>query len=200
VVTTKVLSPALQSVFELSPAWRSAGAEGHRQRQTKASVSLVCHALGNPAAVAGLGRIPSSGFNGGSTRSNCQGEIRHSVRGRDAGSQAQTIRPFAPQAQRVRNRRVMEMTSGGKRGKPKAGFPSFPTALGNRCCDSHIPTTPAPRGKVENQRQVSHFPTGCLCLKSKSERKPGGGSLRSRLQAHSSMRICSRSLHLGLLH
>src|ERR1700680_1374341 len=56
----------------------------------------------------------------------------------------------------------MEMTGGGKRGKPKPGFPSFPPALGNRCGDSHIPTTPAPRGKVENQKQVSHFPTCCL--------------------------------------
>ena len=27
--------------------------------------------------------------------------------------------------------RAMEMTVHGKRGKPKAGFPSFPTALGN---------------------------------------------------------------------
>jgi hypothetical protein len=28
--------------------------------------------------------------------------------------------------------------------------------------DSHIPTAPARRGKVENQRQVSHFPTCCF--------------------------------------
>ena len=37
--------------------------------------------------------------------------------------------------------RAMEMTGHGKRGKPKAGFPSFPTALGNRQRrDFHIPT------------------------------------------------------------
>ena len=30
--------------------------------------------------------------------------------------------------------------------------------------DSHIPTAPATRGKVENQKQVSHFPTGCFPL------------------------------------
>jgi hypothetical protein len=36
------------------------------------------------------------------------------------------------------------MTGYGKRGKPKTGFPSFPTALGNRKKrDSHIPTAPA---------------------------------------------------------
>jgi hypothetical protein len=35
----------------------------------------------------------------------------------------------------------MEMPRGGKRGKPNGGFPSFPTALGNRNGgDFHIPT------------------------------------------------------------
>jgi len=52
----------------------------------------------------------------------------------------------------------------GKRGKPKAGFPLFPQPLGNLAKsgrDSHISTAPATKadGKVENQKQVSHFPT-----------------------------------------
>src|SRR5947207_3270590 len=78
------------------------------------------------------------------------------------------------------------MTGYGKRGKPKAGFPSFPTALGNRKRrDSHIPTAPARRGKVENQTQVSHFPTCCLFF---SERRPGARF--APLQAHRSIRKC----------
>jgi len=41
-------------------------------------------------------------------------------------------------------KRAVEMTGYGKRGKPKAGFPPFPTALGNRKKrDFHIPTAPA---------------------------------------------------------
>src|SRR6202521_5641247 len=52
----------------------------------------------------------------------------------------------------------------GKRGKPRAGFPLFPQPLGNLAKgrrDSHISTAPATKadGKVENQKQVSHFPT-----------------------------------------
>jgi hypothetical protein len=67
----------------------------------------------------------------------------------------------------------MEMTGYGKRGKPKAGFPSFPTALGNR--QGAIPTFPQPRlrprGKVEIQKQDSHFPVAALVLFKKEERK-----------------------------
>jgi hypothetical protein len=37
----------------------------------------------------------------------------------------------------------MEMPGRGKPGKPNPGFPAFPPALGNRNCDSHIPTAPA---------------------------------------------------------
>ena len=49
------------------------------------------------------------------------------------------------------------MTSYGKRGKPKAGFPSFPTALGNRCA---IPTFPRPRlfPLLPNQNQRKEAP------------------------------------------
>src|SRR6266496_1569337 len=58
---------------------------------------------------------------------------------------------------------------------------------------SHRPDDEA-RGKVEIQKQDFHFPTGSIPLfqtKDKTkERRPGGGSLRSRLQAHSSMRKC----------
>ena len=54
--------------------------------------------------------------------------------------------------------------NGGKRGNPKAGFPLFPPFLGNLAKKREIPTFPQLRrkqadGKVENQKQVSHFPT-----------------------------------------
>ena len=54
------------------------------------------------------------------------------------------------------------MTRYGTRGKPKAGFPPVPQRLGisPTARDSHIPTAPAAAGKVQNQKQVSHFPTG----------------------------------------
>jgi len=51
---------------------------------------------------------------------------------------------------------------GGKRGKPNPGFPLFPPPLGNLANsrrDFHIPTAQAKRdGKVENRKQVFHFP------------------------------------------
>src|SRR3984957_12209142 len=72
------------------------------------------------------------------------------------------------------------MPGRGKRGKPKPGFPSFPTALGNRCCDFHIPTAPA---------------TGPFHPKT-NKKKPQKGArhrdcLISSLQAHSWIRKCS---------
>src|SRR5229473_2923434 len=87
------------------------------------------------------------------------------------------------------------MTACGRRGKPKADFPRASTVLGNRKSrDSYIPTAAARRGKVENQKQVSHFPTCCFSSpQNESERRPGGGSLRSRLQAHSWIRKCCRT-------
>jgi len=56
-----------------------------------------------------------------------------------------------------------------------------------------IPTFPQPLRRVEKWKtksRFSTFPLVVLSLKSNQERKPGGGSLRSRLQAHSSMRKC----------
>jgi hypothetical protein len=55
---------------------------------------------------------------------------------------------------------AVEMTGHGRRGKPKAGFPPRPQPLEIANCA--IPTFPPLRrsnGKVENQKQVSHFPT-----------------------------------------
>src|SRR5579872_5887127 len=40
-------------------------------------------------------------------------------------------------------KKAAEMTGCGYRGKPKAGFPRYPRALGNRWRDSHIPAATA---------------------------------------------------------
>jgi hypothetical protein len=60
--------------------------------------------------------------------------------------------------------------------KTKGGFSTAPTGPWKSLRDSHIPTAPAGRGKVENQKQVSHFPTCCLYSQNEdSERRPGSG-------------------------
>src|ERR1017187_9213668 len=66
-----------------------------------------------------------------------------------------------------------------KREHKKKASPSFHEPLGNltkRRRDSHISTAPAARadGKVENQKQVSHFPTAPNVYGSQ-EQKPGRG-------------------------
>ena len=52
-----LLSAILQPLPEFPPPVRSAGAGDQRQRKGEETVSLVCHALGNPAPVAGRGRV-----------------------------------------------------------------------------------------------------------------------------------------------
>jgi hypothetical protein len=64
----------------------------------------------------------------------------------------------------------------------KQASPSFHEPLGNlaqRRRDSHISTAPATRadGKVENQKQVSHFPTAPNVY-GDQERKRAAGGLR----------------------
>ena len=39
--------------------------------------------------------------------------------------------------------------------------------------DSHIPTGSTGRGKVENEKHVSHFPAGCFFYESKPIQKGG---------------------------
>ena len=62
----------------------------------------------------------------------------------------------------------------------KQASPSFHEPLGNlaqRRRDSHIPTAPATKadGKVENQKQVSHFPTASIPLSPKEQNRSAGG-------------------------
>ena len=70
--------------------------------------------------------------------------------------------------------RAVEMPGLWKAWKAKSASHSFHEPLGNLAegkRDSHIPTAPATRadGKVENQKQVFHFPTATNPSLSKQE-------------------------------
>jgi hypothetical protein len=58
--------------------------------------------------------------------------------------------------------RTVEMTGAWKTRKTKPRFPFVSHRPWKSLRDSHIPTAPARRGKMENQNQVSHFPTCCF--------------------------------------
>ena len=65
----------------------------------------------------------------------------------------------------------------------KQASPSFHEPLGNLANgrrDFHIPTAPAMTadGKVENQKQVSHFPTATVSLISEGRKTRTAGGLR----------------------
>jgi len=67
----------------------------------------------------------------------------------------------------------------------------FPQPLGNLAKsrrDSHIPTAPTRGGKVENQKQVSHFPAYGLCGPTRRTKKKllrlGGRATPSRPQTN----------------
>jgi hypothetical protein len=70
------------------------------------------------------------------------------------------------------------MTGYGRGGKPKTGFPPRPQPLE---IAGAIPTFPPPRrsrGKVESQKQASHFPTARMLFyeDGRGKRKePGAG-------------------------
>src|SRR5690349_6657762 len=80
--------------------------------------------------------------------------------------------------------------------KTEGRFSTAPTALGNRYA---IPTFPPPRLGVEKWKTESRFPTFPLVvftLETQFRKEAWRRSLRSRLQAHSSMRICSPRVSL----
>jgi hypothetical protein len=68
--------------------------------------------------------------------------------------------------------RTVEMTGAWKTRKTKPRFPFVSHRPWKSLRDSHIPTAPARRGKVENQNQVSHFPTCCSLNQINQERRP----------------------------
>ncbi len=68
--------------------------------------------------------------------------------------------------------RAVEMTDAWKTRKTEPRFPFVSHSPWKSLRDSHIPTAPARRGKVENQKQVSHFPTCCFLFPTNQERRP----------------------------
>jgi hypothetical protein len=68
--------------------------------------------------------------------------------------------------------RAVEMTGAWKTRKTKSGFSFVSHSPWKSPGDFHIPTAPVKRGKVENQKQVSHFPT-CGLLSQNQFRKGG---------------------------
>ena len=100
------------------------------------------------------------GAEAGGSGPHCPGRKRHGGGPPDAASQAEAVCQFPFREHAVLNsrKRAVEMTGDGKRGKPKPGFPSFPTALGNR---SAIPTIPQPRRRFSpSQNSKSKSPKG----------------------------------------
>jgi hypothetical protein len=89
----------------------------------------------------------------------------------------------------MRRRKIGRRVSCGNAGavesveSQKQASPSFHDPLGNlaqRRRDSHISTAPAarPDGKVENQKQVSHFPTAPNVYGSQEQKNRAAGGLR----------------------
>ena len=147
--------------------------------------------MGDSAAAPGPGAGLKGGTDRGGVEPESRGGQRHGLCEKDAEGKAETLCEFQSETERMKQLPAVEMTGYGKRGKPQTGFPSFPTALGNRCA---IPTFPQPRrrprGKLEIQNQDSHFPTAA-CRSFTNLKKEDSPERRSAvLQAHSSIRKC----------
>ena len=155
-----LLPTALQSLFELPPALRTARDQDRRQRQAEAGVPPLPDALGIFREVARGRQLSQARAEAGGSGPHCPGRKRHGGGPPDAASQAEAVCQFPFREHAVLNsrKRAVEMTDDGKRGKPKPGFPSFPTALGNR---SAIPTIPQPRRRFSPcQNSKSKSPKG----------------------------------------
>jgi hypothetical protein len=84
--------------------------------------------------------------------------------------------------------------------KAKKRLPTLPTSPleispKNRR-DSHIPTAPATKadGKVENQKQVSHFPTAISYVRKTNGKRAG---FAPALRGGASLRLSQRRLPFG---
>src|SRR3984893_16912424 len=109
---------------------RRAGSGDRRQGQAAKNLSLVRDAVGDPAATAGPGAVYEAGCDCGGDEPESSNRERHRERATDAERKTEAVCHFRAQADGMKTtaNRAVEMTVCGKRGKPKAGFPSFPTA------------------------------------------------------------------------
>ena len=106
--------------------------------------------------------------------------VEHAKKKQQAESQVEGEweRTAAP-TQNRRRRELWKCRGCGKRGKPKAGFPLFPRApWKSRQKQARFPhfhsSGGEADGKVENQKQVSHFPTAPFFLSKKKNRNRHG--------------------------
>src|SRR5688500_6389982 len=169
---------------------RCPGVGDRRERKGEETVSMVCDAVGDFASAAGdrhtLGGSDDPGLGpAGKTQE------RYRSCGGDAESEKEAVR-LLPKEDSMRTdvggndglwtRRKTKRQVFHRAHSPwKSQTARFP--------HSHRRDEAVEKWKA--QKQAFHFPTPLLPLFIfQSERRPGGGSLRSRLQAHSWMRIC----------
>jgi hypothetical protein len=77
----------LNPYFEFPSALRRTGGGDQRQRQSETSVPLVCDAVGDSTAVAGLGKVPQGQRNHSGSGEEIDSADRHCSRGGNATSQ-----------------------------------------------------------------------------------------------------------------
>src|SRR6185312_10377202 len=133
---------------------RSARSGDRQERETAEDLPLVRHSMGDPAPDAGHGPLPAVGHDAGRSGAAGKRGERHGRGPSYAGRQAGTVCRVPAAEERMKT--AVEMTGHGRRGKPKAGFPPTPTALGNRCT---ISTFPPPRRAMEKWETRNRFPT-----------------------------------------
>src|SRR5579872_926316 len=190
----EVLRGLLQPVPELPSSLRIRYGDDQcaRQAQTDVSPQRLSDALREADVSAGMGEKLE-------TRNHCRGaaeassgQQRHRCRAADAKSQAGVIGPL-PQA--AMKESAVEMPGLWKAWKAqRQASHAFHEPLGNLANgrrDSHIPTAPATKvdGKVENQKQVFHFPTPSIPLS--QNRKPKTAGLRPALPKPNERRLRS---------
>src|SRR5579872_4829605 len=186
---TGVLCKAPESVPELSPALRLRHGELGRARQTETEIQRrrLSDAVGETAVAAGSAAVFETRVAFAGTGETGAGHQRHRMRSPDERGQNQ-VTAAVPDAVVAE----VQLTKGrGNAGpverveKQKQLSHSFhrPLEISQKARDFHIPTAQLRGpGKVENQKQVSHFPTAARdddsCSRSKNQKtkKPKKGS------------------------
>src|SRR5260370_2769698 len=142
---------------------RGAGSGDQRQGQAEENLSLVCDAMGDPAATAGPGAAFKAGADGGNDEPKSRRRERHSECNQDAKRKTKAVCELRAKTERMKNNGTQGCGNDGlwEKRKPRAGFPLFPQPF--EIAKSAIPTFPQPRrlprGKVEIQKQDSTFPS-----------------------------------------
>src|ERR1700749_3897764 len=99
---------------------RSAGSDHQREGQTEEGVPVVRNAVGDPAAVAGLGATPKGGHHAGGARATGWSRERHGRGPADARSEAEVVRRNPAEEDGVKT--AVEMTCCGRQENQKQVF------------------------------------------------------------------------------